>query len=84
VAFTFRRIQGDPIAFGRVWDEVEGCLLRLAGSLFFDNMNKCLNAKINKSKDHSSLCDGCSVTECAAGSLRGPRVFKALCVQKML
>ena len=37
-----------------------------------------------KSKDHSSLCEGCSVTECAAGSLRGPSVFKTLCVHKML
>ena len=32
------------------------------------------------SKDHSSLCDGCIVTECAAGNLRGPSVFKTLCV----
>jgi len=46
VAFMFKRIQGDPMAFGRIWDEVEGCLLKLSGRLFFDDLNKCLDAKV--------------------------------------
>ena len=29
-----------------------------------------------QSKDHSSMCDGCSVTERAAGSFRGASALK--------
>jgi len=34
------------MAFGRIWDEVEGCLLKLSGSLFFYDLSKCLDAKV--------------------------------------
>lgn len=40
VAFKFKRLQGDPVAFGRIWHSVEECLMKFSGGLFYDNLNK--------------------------------------------
>lgn len=42
VAFKFKRLQGDPVAFGRIWHSVEECLIKFSGGLFYDNLNKSL------------------------------------------
>jgi len=31
--------------FSIVWNAVEGCLLKQAGSLFFDDLNECLETR---------------------------------------
>jgi len=45
VAFKFKRLQGDPIAFGRIWNSVEECLMKYSGSLFFDNVDTCFKTR---------------------------------------
>jgi len=47
----FKRTQGDPIAFGRIWNAVEGWLLKHSGSLFFDDLNKSLEARVDIKED---------------------------------
>jgi len=41
VAFQFKRLQGDSIGFGRIWNAVEEHLLKYSGSIICDDMAKC-------------------------------------------
>jgi len=46
VAFQFKRLQGDPVGFGRIWHSVEDCLMKFSGGLFYDNLNKSFKTAI--------------------------------------
>jgi len=39
IAFQFRRLKGDSIAFARIWDTIEQCLMRNSGNIFLDHMD---------------------------------------------
>jgi len=51
VAFKFNRLQGDPIAFGRIWIAAEECLLKSSGSIFFDDLDECLKPAFEIKED---------------------------------
>jgi len=40
VAFKFKRLHGDSIAFGRIWHSAEECLMKYSGGLFFDDLSE--------------------------------------------
>jgi len=45
IGFKFKRLQGDPMAFGRIWNSVEEYLLKHSGSLFFDDFDTCFKSR---------------------------------------
>jgi len=42
VAFKYQRLQGDSIAFGRIWDAAENCLMTYPAMIFFDSLEESL------------------------------------------
>jgi len=40
IAFQFKRLQGDSLAFSRIWDAVEQCLMSQSGNIFLNPMDK--------------------------------------------
>jgi len=42
VAFKYQRFQGDSVAFGRIWNEAEECLINYPETMFFDSLEESL------------------------------------------
>jgi len=58
ISFKYNRFEGDSIAFARIWDAAEDCLMTYSQHIFFDSLDE--NIKImedNKEQSHVVVVD---------------------------
>jgi len=51
VAFTYKRLQGDAIAFARIWDTVEQYLMKNSGNIFLDHIDNSAKSPEENKQD---------------------------------
>jgi len=56
IAFKFKRSQGDSIAFGRIWNAAENCLMSYRENLFFDSLDESVET-IEENKEPPLVVD---------------------------